>query len=227
MLNPYRHTWDVWENLISVIACTLSNPLETDRSVWEKREKEFETCRDNIGDIEKVLEITTLLFDAALEEPYRDFLGEIYMELGLGDHWKGQYFTPGNVADMMAMITMSGEDLQEQIADHGIISVADPCCGSGVNLLAGAKVLQQRGICQTSALFVGQDIDRIVAQMCYIQLSINKLVGYVCVANTLTNPIVYDDNGTLLPQPGQEFWFTPMYRLCVMGNDDKAEEKSA
>jgi hypothetical protein len=59
-------------------------------------------------------------------------------------------------------------------------------------------------------LFTANDIDRVVAQMCYIQLSLLGCAGWVAVANTISNPVCGDP---LMPveKPGQEFWYTPFY----------------
>ena len=84
-----------------------------------------------------------------------------------------------------------------------------------------AKRLKAMGInYQSKALFVGQDIDRIAAQMCYIQLALNGCTGYVCVADAMMKPVVVDENGTLLMQPGQEFWFTPFYTMKALLNEE-------
>ena len=63
---------------------------------------------------------------------------------------------------------------------------------------------------QEKVLFVGQDIDRVVGQMCYIQLSLLGCAGYICIADTIVNPVV---GSVLQPdeQKGQEFWYTPLY----------------
>lgn len=59
-------------------------------------------------------------------------------------------------------------------------------------------------------LFTANDIDRVVAQMCYIQLSLLGCAGWVAVANTISDPVTGDP---LMPdeKPGQEFWYTPFY----------------
>lgn len=36
-----------------------------------------------------------------------DVLGEVYMELELGNKWKGQFFTPYHVSQAMASVTLS------------------------------------------------------------------------------------------------------------------------
>lgn len=67
---------------------------------------------------------------------------------------------------------------------------------------------------QNHVLFVGQDIDRIVGMMCYIQLSLLGCAGYICIGNTITNPLV---GHVLFPREmeGQELWITPMFQSNV------------
>lgn len=91
------------------------------------------------------------------------------------------------------------------------ISVNDPACGAGATLIAAANIFHRKKInYQTRVLFTANDIDRVVAQMCYIQLSLLGCAGWVAVANTISNPVCGDP---LMPveKPGQEFWYTPFY----------------
>lgn len=57
---------------------------------------------------------------------------------------------------------------------------------------------------QNHILFSAQDIEETVALMCYIQLSLLGVAGFVKVGNSLTDPI---RNGDSL----ENYWFTPMY----------------
>ena len=57
---------------------------------------------------------------------------------------------------------------------------------------------------QNHVLVSAQDIDELVALMCYLQISLLGVAGYVKVGNSLTDPITSDD--TL-----ENYWFTPMY----------------
>lgn len=57
---------------------------------------------------------------------------------------------------------------------------------------------------QNHVLVVAQDIDETVALMCYIQLSLLGVAGYVKVGNSLTEPMVSGDTT-------KNYWFTPMY----------------
>ena len=57
---------------------------------------------------------------------------------------------------------------------------------------------------QNHLLVVAQDIDETVALMCYIQLSLLGVAGYVKVGNSLTEPMTDNDDK-------ENYWFTPMY----------------
>ena len=80
-------------------------------------------------------------------------------------------------------------------------------------LLAFARACMEDpkiGNYQPRVLFVAQDVDKAVAQMCYIQLSLLGCAGYVIVGNTLTQPPTGDVLSPSVPD-GCELWLTPMY----------------
>ncbi len=62
----------------------------------------------------------------------------------------------------------------------------------------------------TSVLFIGQDIDPVVAKMAYIQLSLLGCPGYITVGNSLTNP---QTGHVLFPEEneGQDLWIMPLF----------------
>lgn len=114
---------------------------------------------------------------------------------------------------MMSQITVEYAD--SQIEEQGYISIYDPACGAGATLIAAANTMKSSKYnFQNHVLFVGQDIDRVAAQMCYIQISLLGCAGYICVGNTLTKPLTGD---VLLPQEkeGQELWYTLMFQSDV------------
>ena len=68
-------------------------------------------------------------------------------------------------------------------------------------LIAFANVCKERDVnFQRDILFIGQDIDPVVARMCYISMSLLGMAGYVIVGNTL-----------LMDTQNWDYWFTPMY----------------
>lgn len=208
-----RSVWQVWEDLMSVIACSLSNSIDKEPRHYEQREKEYAQCIDRLGSVELPAKILEIIVMALENNPEQDFLGAMYMQLNLGNHWKGQFFTPYPVCRMMSKITCG--DIDRKIEKQGYISVCDPACGAGATLIAAANTMKNcRYNFQNHVLFVGQDIDRVVGMMCYIQLSLLGCAGYICIGNTLTNPL---SGHVLFPQEkeGQELWYMPMFQTDI------------
>ena len=208
-----RNSWQVWADLMSAIACTLSNVTDRTPGHYGQREEEFAQCIKRLGSMEAPAEILHIIVMALENKPEQDFLGKMYMNLNLGNHWKGQFFTPYDVCKMMSQMTIGNAD--KQIEEQGYISICDPTCGAGATLIAAANTLKRSKYnFQNHVLFVGQDVDRVVAQMCYIQLSLLGCAGYICVGNSFTNPMT---GSVLSPQEneGQEMWYMPMFQSDV------------
>lgn len=205
-----RSSWEVWADFITATACAIANAgADRNSEIFQKREEEYEQCVKRLGSVEAAAEMFAIVTMALDENPEQDFLGGLFMRLNLGNHWKGQFFTPYCICKTMAAI--SSLDLEEQIKNKGWVSVNDCACGAGATLIAMANTLREHEVnYQNHALFVAQDVDRIAGLMCYIQLSLLGCPGYIVIANTLTNPVV---GSVLRPiqKENQEFWFTPMY----------------
>lgn len=212
-LGQSRQTWQVWADLMDAIACALSNAADPDRERAAEREKEYAECIKRLGgDVDIVARAYATIVVGLEENPDQDLLGQLYMELELGSHWHGQFFTPYSICQMMAQTTMDEELVKAQVSDHGYITINDPACGAGATLVAAINRLNGLGIGQGRYLVCGNDIDRVAAQMCYIQLSTLGAAGWVAITNTLSDPVTGDP---IMPaeKPGQEFWYTPMYYL--------------
>ena len=207
-----HNSWQVWQDFITLSAASISNAIDKRKEVWQKREDEYMAVikrysKSEIDLFPKLLGYTTMALDV---EPAQDFLGQLYMDLDFGRGWKGQFFTPWNVAEMMTQMQIDEKAVSE-VSEGGYFSVADPCCGAGVMLLAFAKVCKENyGLnYQHSVLFVGQDIDPIVAKMAYIQMSLLGLPGYVVIGDSLSKPVL---GSNLLPQyDAENIWYTPMF----------------
>ncbi len=155
------------------------------------------------------MQIFCIVVNALEENPDQDFLGKLYMDLNLGNHWYGQFFTPYHISEFMAE-TIISEDCQAEIEGKGYLSVCDPCVGAGALLIA-ANVIKKAGInYQRDVLFVGQDIDKVAAMMAYIQLSLLGCPGYIIVGNSLKD---MPDGHVLFPKDTEqcEVWLTPMF----------------
>lgn len=198
--------WDVWCDFVNTSACAFANAVDKRQEIWQKREDTYMAVVDQRGPdyVKKLAELLAITTMAIEKNPAQDFLGELYMRLDFGSDWHGQFFTPYHVADFMSKITF-----EEQ--SEGWSSVGDCCCGAGVMLIAFANSCREKGVnYQQSILFVGQDIDPIVAKMCYIQISLLGCPGYVLIGNSLVDVPVGNVLDPLYPRP-EDVWYTPMY----------------
>ena len=205
----YRfHRWEVWKDFVVLVACSISNTV--DKVHAEERETLYmdtirKYSREEADTFPRLFALITLGME---EDPDHDFLGELFMLLGLGNDAGGQFFTPYHVCKAMARVSMGPELIHEHLQRTGYVSVNDCACGAGATLIAAAQYLKEIGVnYQQQAIFVGQDIDYTTALMCYIQLSLLGCAGYVHVGNTLTDPMT----GHVLFGDGKDTtWYTPM-----------------
>lgn len=206
-----RHNrWTVWCDLMHMGAVSISNAVARNRC--QERESSYKESIRKYTLEEAALfpEMFTVVVAALEQNQDQDFLGELYMQLNLSSAHKGQFFTPYNLCRCMAQMNMDG--LTGELQKKSWVSVLDPCCGAGALFIAFANECRRNGInYQTDVLFVGQDIDPVVAKMCYIQLSLLGCPGYVVIGDSLSEPAVSMDSHVLLPNSQQNIWYTPMF----------------
>ena len=149
--------------------------------------------------------------------PFRDVLGELYMQLGISCNALGQFFTPYNISYMMSKITTNFDEIKSIISSKGYIIVNEPTCGSGTNIIAFCECLHENGIkYQTQCIAVCQDLSRIPARMCYITLSLLGCSAVIKVGDTLFDPFTSYREEILKKS---EIWTTPMF--CLTNGQDK------
>lgn len=168
-----RSRWQVWSDWITISAIAVSNA--TDKSHFDEREQQYMTIvkKYTKQEVDTFADMFSILVMALEDNSEQDFLGELYMCLGLGSDHAGQFFTPYHLCEFMSVVTTSAEEFQQKIGDRGWVAVCDPTCGAGALLVAFANECRKKGInYQTDVLFVAQDIDYIVGMMCYLQMSL-------------------------------------------------------
>jgi type I restriction-modification system DNA methylase subunit len=209
-----RSGWQVWEDLMTVMACSICNAVDRRKESFERREKQFEKAIKALGGVDLPAQMLGIITMALEENPNQDFLGKLYMNLNLGSHWHGQFFTPYHICELMAKMQI-GDGCQAEVESKGYLSVCDMCIGAGAMLIAAAAAFRERNVnYQTSVLFVGQDIDSVVAKMAYIQLSLIGCSGFITVGDSLRYP---QTGHVLFPEEkvGQELWIMPMFQSDV------------
>ncbi len=206
--NKYQ-TWQVWSDFVLLGAITISNAC--DKANFEDREKLYHNIIAKYTKSEAAIfpQLLAYLVMALEHNKEQDFLGSLYMQLNLGNYWKGQFFTPYDVC--VAMSSLTSQNILEQVKEKGYITVNDPACGAGATLIAFANAAESEFYqkksklnWQNHVLFVAQDIDMVTGLMCYLQLSFLGCAGFVKIGDTLSDPMTSNDDIS-------KYWYTPMY----------------
>ena len=212
-LSGKYQTWQVWADWVLLFATSLSQALD----FREDREKRYiQTASKYTPEEMEIIQELCLITIRALEKNReQDFLGTIYMDLNLANHWKGQFFTPYSVCRCMAELQCN--TCTDKIKNMGYTTISDPSCGGGATLIASFEYVRRKVIeeeipinPQEHVLLIGQDISETTAQMCYIQISLLGIAGIIKVGDTLCDPFT----GDVLNLPrSSDIWLTPMYNM--------------
>ena len=152
------------------------------------RDQQYEDAQKGLkpDELSEFARMTALMWLSVLEhqeEPI-DILGDIYHSLRLNNEWNGQFFTPDDVARMMAMIV---NPVLEQGDSQDYLTLNEPTCGSGTMVIASIWAMKKHAFdYRNKAFFVAQDIDIRCVWMAYIQLSLYGIPAVVIHGNTLT-----------------------------------------
>lgn len=168
----YRHSIPtVFDDWIALIAYAISNAV--DKLHYDEREKQYlstikKYSKEERMQLKKLHEKLVDGFSQCLYEA--DLLGEIYHSLNLSNSRNGQFFTPMDIAKMMAKITI--QPSESDMKKKGYVTICEPTCGSGVMVIAAAGVLHERSYSPSKHMCVlAVDNDIRCAMMTYIQLS--------------------------------------------------------
>lgn len=117
----------------------------------------------------------------------------------------GEYYTPQEVSELLARITLVGKT--------EVNKVYDPACGSGSLLLKFAKILGKDNIRQG---FFGQEINITTYNLCRINMFLHD-IGFekfdIACDDTLTNPKHWDK------EPFEAIVSNPPYSIKWVGSD--------
>lgn len=109
-------------------------------------------------------------------ETNKEMLGDIYMELNVGNKHTGQFFTPGHISDLMALITEPAEG-----------NICDPASGAGGMFISCAKRMTNRQL--DCSRFYGTDIDLTCVKMTSLNMCFFNLNGYAIWGDSLTTEV--------------------------------------
>lgn len=181
-LDKARRVNEVFEDFLILCTCSLAQPFYRSSEIEQRYLNTVKHyTKEQAEEFSKLLAFLVM----ALEEKHQDFLGQVYMQLNLGNVATGQFFTPYHVSKMMSEICFV--DIEKQLEEKDFITLAEPCCGSGGMIIAYAETLKEQGYNYQHQLFVEAiDIDEICFMMTYIQLSLLGVVAKVIHGDSLT-----------------------------------------
>lgn len=202
--------WNIFTDFLALSAISLAAcdkyGLLTDKETLDEREERYKQIIDKYRKEHQPLFGEML---AALVEEMQtycpnhltDVLGELFHSLEFQDEWKGQFFTPQNVCDMIGMMNF-GDGFDAAIKEKGFVTINEPCCGAGALILGACNGMSRAGFNpHTQALVVANDLDEHCVHMCYIQLSLYGIPAIVRRQDSLTQET--------FGAP----WFTPVFLL--------------
>lgn len=193
--------YDVFSDFLQIAAITISNSI--DKKFFSERESEYMKIISKYYHTE--VDLFPKIFSElviALEKHPGDILGEIYMELGLGNKNIGQVFTPASISKLCSELMVDYKRIKSIVATKGYISVSEPACGGGSMIIEFALALKKNldFNYQEHMLVDAIDLDIKAVYMCYIQLSLLGIPAVVSNGDTLSLKVFSE-------------WRTPMFIL--------------
>ena len=206
-------SWTVFNDFLAVAAISISNSCDpyhifTSQKIWNEREQRYLKI---IGKYDKREQMLLASMFAELVEELQsycpckesvhltDVLGELFHELNFNDAWKGQFFTPQPVCDLMGEMTLDS-DVKNLIAEKKYFTVNEPCCGGGALIYGLANAMNKIGLNYNKEVLVfANDIDERCVFMTYIQCSLYGI------------PAVIQQKDSLSGEPLSPPWFTPLF----------------
>ena len=185
-LAQHRRRYEVFRDFVTLSAISLNNAMEPDAERKATLEAEYMGIIRTYSHDEAIgfAELLGLVVEL-LEPTPQDVLGDLYMELDLGNDRVGQFFTPNSISQFMARLNGV-----EPPAGQNFVRVCEPACGAGGMVLAIAQALIESGKNPARAMWAQcKDIDRTAALMCFIQLSLWNIPAVVIVGDTLANEV--------------------------------------
>ncbi len=180
-LDRSRSISTVFNDFLTLSCCSLAQTVYQSDNLEQRYLNIIKTyTKEQAEEFSKLLAFLVL----GLEQESQDFLGQVYMSLNLGSQANGQYFTPYSVCKFMAEINFAEI---ESFQSNQLITLSEPCCGSGALIIAFAQTLREHNINYQQNLFVEAiDISEMCFKMTYIQVSLLGISARVVQGDSLS-----------------------------------------
>ena len=122
-ISRHEHRYSVFSDFVIMSAISLHNAVNK----IDALEAEYMNIvgRYSKEDAHKFAKLLGCLINLLDAEP-TDVLGQLYMELELGNDGTGQFFTPPTISELMSQMSLS-DDLKD--LGKPFVTVSEPACG--------------------------------------------------------------------------------------------------
>ncbi|MFD9868507.1 N-6 DNA methylase [Streptomyces niveus] len=178
---------EVFDNFVEMAALALRNAVDVRGSeAWEAREGQYLQIAGGYSSTELHRFAHTLsLVTTQMERDPCDVLGHLYMELELGNGRLGQFYTPYDIARLMA--EMQIDSVVEQVNTRGFADLYEPTCGAGAFMVALSQAMLEHGLNPQTQLHVtADDIAPQAMHMIYVHLTLLHIPAVVRRRDILT-----------------------------------------
>lgn len=210
-LDPEKSPYDKFRDFCEMGFCALAKLTAATSECVQEREDRYMQIVGTYRNKDTVRAYPELLALASTAIPQGcDFLGSVASEMQILNARIGQFFTPYDVARMMA--TMSFQDAADIIGRNGFLTIQELASGAGGMVLAAADALAQQGFDPGMHMLVNAiDLSSLCFHMTYLQLTLRGIPALVECGNTLSGErfdhawtpaawAFYQQHGRLFPE---------------------------
>lgn len=187
----------IFSDFCTLSATALHNTFQTLQypkyiESYKKHEDEYlsiakKYSKDELGEFSQTLaDLMTLMSHTP-----DDYLGRLFHQLNLHNHYKGQFFTPIHICQLMGAISVDKSEFEKEVLEKGFYSAGEPACGSGAMIIGLYKnfVESETKYVQQGLYVDATDIDDLCVKMAYIQFSLLGIKASVHLVDSLKNEV--------------------------------------
>ncbi|KAB7835913.1 N-6 DNA methylase [Streptomyces mobaraensis] len=178
---------EVFDNFVEMAALALRNAVDVRGSEsWLAHEAQYLQVagRYSRTELDCFAHALALVITEMERDPC-DVLGRLYMELELGNERLGQYYTPYDIALLMAEMQIGS--IVDRVSTRGFADLYEPTCGAGAFIVAVSQAMLGHGLNPQTQLHVtAEDIAPQAMHMIYVHLSLLHIPAVVRRRDTLT-----------------------------------------
>lgn len=177
----YENRYRVFSDFLDCATAAVHNRFVFD----EDLENLFRICQRRYKD-EDMRRFSELLAELrmGLQSGFSDFLGDVFMQLELGNQARGQVFTPYHLSQLTCRFGIG--DVYALLERQPFVLITDSAAGAASMPIAFAEALHDAGYDHSERMWAQcTDIDDRCAKMSYLQLALLGVPAEVVVGDSL------------------------------------------